>query len=151
MWANLPFSYTSLYRPPCLPSSLYCLPPQNKIQHSHAYTSTCKSWVRILGRNWQKNLKSFASCMLFPVTSTSRFCSSPPYGFLWLEISKARSESGWGLALMTLYLCFTFESSIFLYLTVYIVFICKYLIHFSSQKQQIEMHQKEENPPLRVV
>ncbi len=55
--------------------------------------------VGILGRNWNKNLQTFAPCYsqsLPPADFT------PPYGFLGLEIYTATAESGWGFGFVSL-------------------------------------------------
>jgi hypothetical protein len=48
----------------------------------------------ILGRNWDKNLKTFTPC--FSLSPPLEYLS-PAYGFLGLEITKATDESGRGL------------------------------------------------------
>jgi hypothetical protein len=58
-----------------------------------------------LGRNWDKNLETFASF-------DSK--SSPPADFLGLKISTATAESGWGLGFLYIISFFTFGSSIVL-------------------------------------
>ncbi len=67
------------------------------------------SRVCILGRNWDKNLKTFA-----PFYLQSPPPADPRYGFLELENSTATDESGWRLGFAYVISLFTFESSIVL-------------------------------------
>jgi hypothetical protein len=59
------------------------------------FTYACRG--RILGRNWEKNLKTFAPCYS---QSPQPAEFTPPYSFLVLEISTTTADSGWGLGIV---------------------------------------------------
>ncbi len=70
-------------------------------------------------KNWDKNIETFGTYVLFTVTATSEIYS--PYVFLGLEISTAIAESMWRFDFVYIISLFTFDSSIVLSLiTIYL-------------------------------
>jgi hypothetical protein len=65
----------------------------------------------------------------------------PPYGFLWLENFAATAKIRRGLGFLTLFLCLPLKVALFFLFL--LLFIYNYI--FSPQKQNLEMHRKEES------
>jgi hypothetical protein len=88
--------------------------------------SVSKSIPAILGRNWDKNVKTFATC--YSQTPQPAECTPPFYGFLDFKFLQQQLKVCGGLALFTLSLCLTLKVAFVLSLnTLYFLYKYSYI------------------------